>query len=86
MAERRERGSTVSFGMFTPQTPSTSFDLNDFMAMDYAGAEARENMENGGLWRLQEPIRAVTIFTIVHSGLLFIVYCQCLGNRFVLSG
>jgi hypothetical protein len=46
------RGSTVSFGMLTPQaqTPSTSFDLNDDVAMDYVCAEARENVENGGLW------------------------------------
>jgi hypothetical protein len=34
-----EHGSIVAFGMLTPQTPSTSFNLNNNLAMDYAGAE-----------------------------------------------
>lgn len=47
-----EHGSTVMFGMLTPQTPSTLFNLNDDVTMDYVGAEMREDMENGGLWGL----------------------------------
>ena len=47
-----ENCSRVAFGMLTPLTPSTSFDLNNDIPMDYVGAYARENMENGGLWGL----------------------------------
>ena len=47
-----ELGSIVAFGMITPQAPSTSFNLNDNVTMDYVSAEARENMESGGLWGL----------------------------------
>jgi hypothetical protein len=47
-----EHGSTVAFGMLTPQTPSTSFNLNNDVTMDYAGAEVIENIENRGLWGL----------------------------------
>jgi hypothetical protein len=45
-------GSTVMFGMLTPQTPSTLFNLNDDVTMDYVGDEMRENMEDNGLWGL----------------------------------
>jgi hypothetical protein len=47
-----EHGSTVTFGMLTPLTPSTSFNLNDDVTMDYVGADTRGNMDNGGLWGL----------------------------------
>ena len=47
-----ENCSRVAFGMLTPLTPSTSFDLNNDITMDYMGADTRENMENGGHWGL----------------------------------
>ena len=47
-----ENCSRVTFGMLTPLTPSTSFDLNNDITMDYMGADTRGNMENGGLWGL----------------------------------
>ena len=41
-------GSTVTFGMLTPLTPSTSFNLNNDVTMDYVGVETGEDMEDGG--------------------------------------
>lgn len=43
-----EHGSTVTFGMLTPLTPSTSFNLNNDVTMDYVGVETGEDMEDGG--------------------------------------
>ena len=47
-----ERGSTVTLGMLTPVTPSTSFNFNNDVTMDCVGAETRGDMDNGGLWGL----------------------------------
>ena len=54
-----EHGSTVTFGMLTPLTPSTSFSLNSDVTMDYLDAETREDMEDGGLWGLGDAFRSL---------------------------
>ena len=60
--------------MLAPQTLSTLFDLNHNVTMDYAGAEAKENMENNvfGAWEMPSH-KPVTIYTTVHLPLLLTV-------------